>query len=158
MLDRMDKKTTVQQNYDCVKHCKKYGILVKAFLMIGLPGETLETIKDTERFILTSGIDDAQLAIYYPYKGTQFREEMESGKADDLFFTGEGLGAYGAKKNLTEAVVRTKELSSEDLIRIRDELIEKYKFYTHTQRHKDDDKFFDTHLKYSTGGDIGCTT
>jgi hypothetical protein len=130
--------------------------------MIGLPGETLETIKDTEKFILTSGIDDAQLAIYYPYKGTQFRDEMEKGTAGDLYFSGEGLGAYGTKQSMTEAVVRTKELSSEDLIRIREELIQKYKFYTHTKRHGDDDKFFDTHLKdkveYSAGGDIGCST
>ena len=40
ILDRIDKKTTVAQNYACVRHCKDHGIMVKAFLMIGLPGET----------------------------------------------------------------------------------------------------------------------
>jgi radical SAM superfamily enzyme YgiQ (UPF0313 family) len=164
MLDRMDKKTTVQQNYDCAMHCKKYGITVKAFLMIGLPGETRETVKDTEKFILTSGIDDAQIAIYYPYKGTQFRQEMDDGIADDLFMESkdEGLGFYGGKDGTADSIVRTKALSSEELIEIREELIRKYKFATHTTRHKDDDKFFDTHLKdnpeYTAGGDIGCST
>jgi radical SAM superfamily enzyme YgiQ (UPF0313 family) len=162
MLDRMDKKTTVQQNYDCVKYCKKYGITVKAFLMIGLPGETLETVAETEKFILNSGIDDAQVAIYYPYKGTQFRDEMDTGKASDLLFEGEGLGAYGTNEANNEAVVRTEALTSQQLIKIREELIQKYKFRTHTSRHKEDDEFFQTHLEdnpdYSAGGDIGCQT
>ncbi len=171
MLDRMDKQTTVKQNYDCARFCKKYGILVKAFLMIGLPGETLETIKDTEKFILTSGIDDAQIAIYYPYKGTQFRQEMDDGIADDLFMEKEeGLGFYGGKDGSSDSIVRTKALSSDQLIELRTDLIRKYKFATHTTRHEDDEKFFDTHLKEqglldedgnptrSTGGDMGCQT
>ena len=86
--------------------------------------------------------------------------EMEKVVANDLFFIGEGLGAYGTKSDLTQAVVRTKELSAEELIQIREDLIKKYKFATHTTRHKEDAKFFDTHLKenveYSTGGDLGC--
>jgi len=162
MLDRMDKKTSVQQNYDCVTHCKKYGITVKAFLMIGLPGETRETVAETEKFILKSGVDDAQIAVYYPYKGTQFRQEMDDGVAEDLYFEGEGLGAYGTKDASNEVVVRTDALTSQELLEIRDDLIRKYKFATHTTRHEDDDKFFDTHLKdnpeYTAGGDIGCNT
>ena len=85
---------------------------------------------------------------------------MEKGTADDLYFIGEGLGAYGTKAALTQSVVRTKELSAEELVAIREELIRKYKFATHTTRHKEDAEFFDTHLKenveYSTGGDLGC--
>ena len=114
--------------------------------MIGLPGETYETIADTEKFITQSGVDDAQIAIYYPYKGTEFRKEMEQGTAGDLFFVGEGLGAYGTKTAMVEAMVRTQALSSEELIRIREELIQKYRFASHTSRLKDDKTFFDTHL------------
>ncbi len=143
ILDRIDKKTSVKQNYDCVTHCKNHGITVKAFLMIGLPGETRETVADTERFILSSGIDDAQIAIYYPYKGTQLRTEMDEGTTSDLLFTGEGLGAYGQKNLGTDSVVRTAELTAEDLIQIREDLIRKYKFHSHVGPR---DHFFDTHL------------
>ena len=146
MLDRMGKLTSVQQNYDCVSHCRRYGIVVKAFVMIGLPGETRETIADTERFITQSGVDDAQIAIYYPYKGTEFRKEMENGKTRDLIFIGEGLGAYGTKTSMVESVVRTETLSAEELVQIREELIQKYKFASHTSRLKEDKTFFDTHL------------
>ena len=143
MLDRMDKKTTVAQNYACVRHCKDAGIAVKAFVMIGLPGETRATIADTERFICTSGIDDAQIAIFYPYKGTEFRREMDEGLASDLTFAGEGLGAYGQKNLGTDSVVRTAELTSDDLVAIREDMIRTYKFRSHTGPR---DHFFDTHL------------
>jgi anaerobic magnesium-protoporphyrin IX monomethyl ester cyclase len=143
MLDRMDKKTTAQQNLDCVRYCKEAGIRVKAFLMIGLPGETRATIAETERFICTSGIDDAQIAIYYPYKGTEFRREMDEGLTTDLMFEGEGLGAYGQKNLGTDSVVRTAELSPEDLVEIREDLIRTYRFRSHTGRQ---DHFFDGHL------------
>jgi radical SAM superfamily enzyme YgiQ (UPF0313 family) len=143
MLDRMEKRTTVAQNYACVRDCKRYGMTVKAFLMIGLPGETHATIGETERFIMESGIDDAQIAIYYPYRGTRFRREMEEGTIDDLVFEGEGLGAYGQRDLRSDAAVRTRELSSGDLLEIREELIKKYRFYSHIGRY---DGFFDTHL------------
>jgi radical SAM superfamily enzyme YgiQ (UPF0313 family) len=143
ILDRIDKKTTAQQNYDCVAHCKDAGITVKAFLMIGLPGETRATVAETERFICTSGIDDAQIAIFYPYKGTMLRRELDEGLASDLIFEGEGLGAYGQKDLGTDAVVRTPDLSPDDLVAIREELIRTYKFRSHTGRQ---DHFFDQHL------------
>lgn len=143
ILDRIDKKTTVAQNYDCVRHCRDHGIIVKAFLMIGLPGETRATIADTERFICTSGIDDAQIAIYYPYKGTMLRREMDEGITRDLIFTGEGLGAYGQRDGGTDSVVRTPELSSAELVQIREDLIRRYRFRSHTGLR---DGFFDSHL------------
>jgi radical SAM superfamily enzyme YgiQ (UPF0313 family) len=146
ILDRIDKKTTVEQNYACVKHCKDHGIVVKAFLMIGLPGETRQTISETEKFICTSGIDDAQIAIYYPYKGTELRREMDEGTISDLTFEGEGLGAYGQRDAGTDSVVRTEDLTSSELVEIRDELIRTYRFRSHVGP---SDHFFDTHLASS---------
>jgi len=146
ILDRIEKKTTVAQNYACVQHCKNHGITVKAFLMIGLPGETRQTVADTERFICNSGIDDAQIAIYYPYKGTELRREMDEGLNSDLAFTGEGLGAYGQKNCGTDSVVRTPELSAEDLVQIREELIRTYRFHSHVGPR---DHFFDAHMAAS---------
>jgi radical SAM superfamily enzyme YgiQ (UPF0313 family) len=143
MLDRMDKKTTVAQNYACVAHCKRYGMMVKAFLMIGLPGETRQTIAETERFLVESGVDDAQIAIYYPYRGTRFRQEMDEGAIDDLVFEGEGLGAYGQRDLGSDAAVRTPELSSGDLLEIRRSLITTHRLRSHLGPH---DHFFDLHL------------
>jgi len=142
ILDNINKKTLVEQNYKSIEYAKKYGIKVKSFLMIGLPGETRETIKDTETFIKTAGMDDFQLAIYYPYKGTKIRDAIDSGfDIQDITFEKEGLGAYGQKGGKTESVVRTKELSSSDLLEIRDNLVMKYQPKSHKMMW-----FHDTHL------------
>lgn len=143
ILDNVKKRTTIKQNLDSVQFAKKHGIRVKSFLMLGLPGETRETINETERFIQESGIDDFQLAVYYPYKGTQIRDAIDKGKNNvDLIFEGEGLGAYGQRGGSTEAVVRTRTLSSSELLEERDRLVNKYKPKSHEK--KWGDKFFET--------------
>jgi radical SAM superfamily enzyme YgiQ (UPF0313 family) len=152
ILDNIKKRTTVEQNYEFVRLCKDRGITTKAFLMLGLPGETHQTVRDTQTFISTSGIDDFQLAIYYPYRGTQIRDAIEAGKNTvDLTFEGEGLGAYGQKGGSTEAVVRTEQLSAQDLLDIRDALVNNYKPKSH-QNHWD---FYEEYKKMP-GGTRGC--
>lgn len=143
ILDNVRKRTTVEQNYQSVEFAKKYGIKVKSFLMLGLPGENEETVAATERFIQTAGMDDFQLAVYYPYRGTQIRDAIERGEADfDLRFEGEGLGAYGQSGGSSESVVRTARYSSEELLQIRDKLVNKYKPQSHSHKWQED-KFFD---------------
>ena len=145
ILDNIEKRTTVEQNYQSVEYAKKHGIIVKSFILLGLPGENWETLSQTEKFIATAGIDDAQIAIYYPYSGTQIRSAMDRGDDIDMQFMGEGLGAYGQKGGKTESVVRTKALSSQDLLDFRDYLVRRYKPQSHDGK-KTGDQFFDTHL------------
>jgi radical SAM superfamily enzyme YgiQ (UPF0313 family) len=128
ILDNVRKRTTIQQNYEFVRLCNKYDIPCKAFLMLGLPGESEETINETERFIKNSGIKDFQLAIYYPYKGTQIRDAIDRGdNRQDIFFLGEGLGAYGQKDGTGDLVVRTSQLSEKQLAFHKERLIKLYK-------------------------------
>jgi radical SAM superfamily enzyme YgiQ (UPF0313 family) len=146
ILDNIKKQTTVQQNLDSTKYAKKYGIKVKSFLMLGLPGEDWETMQETEDFIKASKPDDFQMAIYYPYKGTAIRDAIDRGDNNtDIMFAGEGLGAYGQKGGATESVIRTSALSQEDLLHFRDYLVQQYKPASHRAAWQD--KFFDTHLK-----------
>lgn len=152
ILDNVDKRTSVEQNYKSVEWAKKHGIKVKSFLMLGLPGEDEETIKATEEFIRDAKPDDFQLAVYYPYKGTKIRDAIDRGEEGfDLQFEGEGLGAYGQKGGSSEAVVRTKRYTSKELIQIRDDLVKKYKPKSHTQKWEGD-MFFDTAHKDEMGG------
>jgi len=144
ILDNVRKRTSVKQNYDSVAYAKKHGIVVKSFLMLGLPGETLETIAETERFIKEAKPDDFQLAVYYPYKGTAIRDAIDRGESTGLIFEGEGLGAYGQKGGSSEAVVRTPSLSAKELLQIRDDLVRRYKPESHIAKWKDN--FHDTHI------------
>jgi radical SAM superfamily enzyme YgiQ (UPF0313 family) len=154
ILDNIQKRTTVGMNYRFVELCKKYGIICKAFLMIGLPGETYETIQQTEKFIQDTSLDDFQLSIYYPYKGTKIRDTIDKNENNlDLKFEGEGLGAYGQKGGSTESVIRTQSLSSQELLRERDRLVKTYKPVSHINKWEtqpNTDHFFDQHLKSIT--------
>ena len=152
ILDNVDKRTMVTQNYKSVEWAKKHGIKVKSFLMLGLPGEDDETVRATEEFIATAGMDDFQLAVYYPYKGTQIRDAIDRGdQSMDLIFEGEGLGAYGQKGGSSESVVRTTRFTSKELLQIRDELVNKYKPKSHKAKWQED-MFFDTAHKDEMSG------
>jgi len=122
ILDNVRKGTTVRQNYEFVKNAHKYGMKVKAFLMLGLPGENLETMGETEKFIRDSGVDGFQLSIFYPYTGTRIRRSIDKGQDIDLKIEGEGIGAYGQKNGKSDGVVSTSTLSRSDLVEHRDRI------------------------------------
>jgi radical SAM superfamily enzyme YgiQ (UPF0313 family) len=54
MLDRMRKGTKVKDNIAWVRACEEAGIRATPSVIIGLPGETEETVKDTYDFIRLS--------------------------------------------------------------------------------------------------------
>ena len=151
ILDNIRKRTTVEQNYKFVDWAHKNGINLKLFILLGLPGEDRQTLQETEKFIQYAQPADAQVAIYYPYKGTQIRDAIDANKSTvDLTFEGEGLGAYGQKGGQTESVVRTEALSSQELHEFRDYLVNTYRPKSHsamlTNQRREEDAFFEGKL------------
>jgi anaerobic magnesium-protoporphyrin IX monomethyl ester cyclase len=71
ILDRMNKRVTVQDNYNVIQWAKKYGITSRAFFVIFFPGETRETLEETKRFIMDSGVSQYFISSFVPYPGTQ---------------------------------------------------------------------------------------
>jgi len=59
------------------KWCRKYGIKVACYFMIGHPGETRETLEETKRMILKSQIDLVGLSIPTPFPGSVLYEISE---------------------------------------------------------------------------------
>lgn len=51
ILDNVGKKVTIAQNRLAIYNAKKAGIMVKAFLMVGSPGENWNTVKETIKFM-----------------------------------------------------------------------------------------------------------
>jgi len=119
-LDIINKKTTVEQNYNIVKIAHRYGIRVKAFLMIGLPGENRDTISNLREFVENSGVDDYDVTVYFPYKGTYIREHL--GDFDLQINDYVGFGYYKGKSGKAEVRVRTSELTSEEIKHYQREL------------------------------------
>jgi radical SAM superfamily enzyme YgiQ (UPF0313 family) len=70
ILDRMNKKVLVQDNFDVIQWAKKYGINSRTFFIFGFPGETRETIQETKDFIDRADPDQFFVSNFIPYPGT----------------------------------------------------------------------------------------
>lgn len=70
ILDNINKGTTVAQNSQLVRWCKQLGIILKAFIILGLPGESKATITETRRWLLANRPDKLDLVFYIPYPQT----------------------------------------------------------------------------------------
>lgn len=69
MLDSMNKMTTVEQNRRAILLAKEAGMMASCNIMFGNPGESRETIKETEKFIqdlLDPEDFSANFAVAYP--------------------------------------------------------------------------------------------
>ncbi len=77
ILKKIKKGITVQQAQDAVRKCLRVGISPYASFILGLPGETPETIKETATF--ATELQQEGLAYGYhilaPFPGTEVREQ-----------------------------------------------------------------------------------
>jgi radical SAM PhpK family P-methyltransferase len=65
ILKNMNKAVHVEEYYRGIELLKKYGLLTYGNFIIGFPGETAETVKDTVHFIETSGLDLFRAQLWY---------------------------------------------------------------------------------------------
>jgi radical SAM superfamily enzyme YgiQ (UPF0313 family) len=128
ILDTINKKTTTEQIYELIETAHKHNIRVKAFLMIGLPGESVQSMSKTEDFVLTSGVDDFDVSIYYPYKGTYIADHID--EYDLSVCDKYSIGWYKGKKGKSECVIETSGLFSWQIERWRERI------YSHNKRFK----------------------
>lgn len=149
ILDNVRKRCTVEQNFKTVEYAKRSGLIVKAFILLGLPGENWTTLRETEAFVRDAGCDDYQFAVYMPFRGTAIQREIESGNsAIDLSIVpagsdGEVTGAYGVRGGETAYEVRTEALSATELREFRNYLVTKYKPTSDKTPWPSADHFFD---------------
>ncbi len=77
ILDAVNKKTTIQQNEAAVKLAREVGLSVAMSVVIGYPGETPDTLKQTFAFIKRAKPDYVYLCLATPYPGTALRSTVE---------------------------------------------------------------------------------
>jgi anaerobic magnesium-protoporphyrin IX monomethyl ester cyclase len=105
MLKRVKKGITLDQARKAVGLCKEVGILPHASFMVGLPGESPETLKDTSEF---SKSLDMIYGFHFlaPFPGTTVREQIDQ---YDLEILTDDWSRYDANS----AIVRTSALTPE---------------------------------------------
>lgn len=77
VLDRIRKGYKVEQAYHVFRWAKEVGIDTHAHVMIGNPGDTVDTIKRTIDFVLELDPTTATFGLCTPYPGTPLYEEVK---------------------------------------------------------------------------------
>jgi len=78
MLDGMNKHVTLEQSRKFVKHAHKAGLVVHGCFVLGLPGETIETMEKTLEFAMDLNIDTVQFSAAVPFPGTEYYSMCEA--------------------------------------------------------------------------------
>jgi len=80
ILNNIKKGINLEQVIKAVRMAKQAGLEVAGYFMIGLPGETEETMQDTINFAKSLNLDLAKISITIPLPATEMFNELESKK------------------------------------------------------------------------------
>ncbi|MGQ9517886.1 MAG: B12-binding domain-containing radical SAM protein [Anaerolineae bacterium] len=76
ILERVGKRITLEQVRQAVRWTAEAGIRSKGYFMLGLPGDTEETMEQTIQFAASLDLDDAMFSLTTPFPGTRLWEEL----------------------------------------------------------------------------------
>lgn len=122
ILDLVNKKVTVKQNEDAIKYAKKAGLRTKAYLMVGFPGETQETVNETKKFVERADPDKFTLFSFVPLPGCDVWKNptkysiIELSKDWNQYFNISGQYEGGV-------TFETKDLSKKEFLRLHNDLV-----------------------------------
>ncbi|MBI2876298.1 MAG: hopanoid biosynthesis associated radical SAM protein HpnJ [Candidatus Tectomicrobia bacterium] len=74
ILNHIRKGTTLAQAREFTRECQRLGIQVHGAFILGLLGETAQTIEESIRFACSLDLDTIQVSLATPYPGTKFYE------------------------------------------------------------------------------------
>ena len=118
MRKTMNKKVPLEAYSTGNRILNKYNIEVCNSVMIGLPGETRETVKKTLNWLRnTREVKQANFAIAVPYPGTEFYRMAKEGEHGVRLIAAD-LSKY---RRYGSAVTQINELGPEDLIELQNE-------------------------------------
>ena len=75
ILKNIKKGVTRERAIQFTRDCKKLGITIHGAFIVGLPGETAETIKATINYAKMLDLSSIQVSLPSPYPGTEFYKE-----------------------------------------------------------------------------------
>ena len=77
ILKNIKKGATIDMARRFTANCKKLGLVVHGDFIVGLPGETRETIRKSIDFAKELDVETIQVSIGHPFPGTEFYEHVE---------------------------------------------------------------------------------
>lgn len=126
ILDNLNKGTTVAQNREAIRLTKEAGIKTKTAVIVGSPGETWETVRETMHFIEDNPPDSAIVCIFTPYPGSPVWEDPEAFGMKILTRDVSKYAAVGPDMT-GNVVVETKEMSAEDIAEAHQMVLKRFR-------------------------------
>jgi radical SAM superfamily enzyme YgiQ (UPF0313 family) len=75
ILKNIKKGATVERARQFTKDCHKLGLVVHGDFILGLPGETRETIRNTINFAKELDVETIQVSVAHAYPGTELYDQ-----------------------------------------------------------------------------------
>jgi radical SAM superfamily enzyme YgiQ (UPF0313 family) len=117
ILTTIHKNVTLEQIRKALFLCRGAGILSKGFFIVGHPGETRETLKQSLDFALQLPLDDISVTMLTPFPGTEIYERAaEFGTFDSDW----------SRMNLLNTVFIPHGLTQEELERSQSEMLKRF--------------------------------
>ena len=116
VLNLLNKGATVSQNIKAIRNAEKAGILTRALMMMGTPGETNDTVYKNMGWVEASGVDMVSLKMFIPYPGTDIYHNPKKYKCHiHLPLTEVNNSAYRPDKSEPKANIDSEKLFQEEL-------------------------------------------
>ncbi len=97
ILDNIKKGIRLEEAREFTRNCKKLGITIHGTFILGLPGETRETIRKTIEFAKEVDPFSMQVSLAAPYPGTElYRQAKENGWFSEELDLVDGYGQQTA--------------------------------------------------------------
>lgn len=80
LMTNLNKKLTIEEIKRSVKILNRNGIGCGAFVMYGLPGQTIESMRATNRLLKEVDFSDIWHSMYFPIPGSKLCSELEKDK------------------------------------------------------------------------------
>ena len=122
ILRNIKKGITVEQTRRFAKDARKAGLLVHGDFIIGLPGETKETIELTRKLIKETKPDILQVSVASPFPGTEFYKWCEENGYLLINDPNEYLDEQGHQK----AIISYPWLTAEEIVQKVDSILKEY--------------------------------
>lgn len=123
ILNKINKNVTVEQNTLAIYNAKKAGLVVKAFLIVGAPGESWETVKETIKFVNDTKPQTWTLFTFVPLPGCDIYNNPD--KYGIKIITKDYKQYFNiAGNNIGGSVCETQYMTSSDIEKARQYMIE----------------------------------
>ena len=124
ILQNIKKGITIKQAKRFAENARKAGMLIHGDFIIGLLGESRETIKMTKSLIKELKPDILQVSVASPFPGTEFYEVCKK----NGFLITDNPNYYLDDQGHQKSIISYPSLSAEDINRYVDQILREYYF------------------------------